>query len=221
MQQGLDRFPQVFDEMKPIDHLHGVWSATANAVCIEGTPIATDHRHGRMLGEPVGDKVRRALGQEVKHLVILQVDQDGAIALPASPGPLIDPQHLGTTAPGAGAPCTSRNRVSGLVRQPQSAPEPCAHLPAEGHAAGAQALGEPQGPAGPGGRHRRETFRENLAGARGLVTKKLAHTEVQAHRIRSPWQIGQGAAHTNCGPVGSAHGRAGSGHGHGSQSPGA
>ena len=67
-------------------------------------------------------------------------------------------------------------------------------LPAEGQAAGVQALGEPQGPAGPRRSHRGQAFRENLAGARGLVTKKCAHPEVQAHRIRSPWQIGQGAA---------------------------
>ena len=81
--------------MKPIHDLHRVGSAPANALRIEGAPIATDHGHGGMLEQPVRDKVRRALGQEVEHLVIFQIDQDRAIALPASPGPLIDAQHLG------------------------------------------------------------------------------------------------------------------------------
>ena len=94
---------------------------------------------------------------------------------------------------GVGAACTSRSRVAGLVRSPSRCPSRAPSLPAEGQAAGAQALREPQGPAGPRRSHRGQAFRENLAGARGLVTKKLAHTEVQAHRIRSPWQIGQGA----------------------------
>ena len=95
MQEGLDGFPQVFDQMKPIHDLDGVRRAPANAIRIEGTPIPTDDGHGGMLGQPVRDEVRRALGQEVKDLVILQIDQDGPVALPASPRPLIDPQHLG------------------------------------------------------------------------------------------------------------------------------
>ena len=53
MQEGLDGFPQVFDQMKPIHDLDGLRGATANAVRIEGTPIPTDHGHRRMLGEPV------------------------------------------------------------------------------------------------------------------------------------------------------------------------
>ena len=125
--------------------------------------------------------------------MILQIDQDRPIALPASPRPLIDPQHLG----GGGGRRRGRlhqpQQGGGTGAQPQPVPEPCPRLPAEGQAAGAQALGEPQGPAGPRRRHRGQAFRENLAGARGLVTKKLPHAEVQAHRIRPPRQIGQGA----------------------------
>ena len=126
MQQGLDGFSQVFDQMKPIHDLDGMRGTTTNAVRIEGTPIPTDDRHRRMLGEPLRHRVCRALRQEVQDAMRLQIDQDRAIALPASPGPLIDPQHCGG-AVGGGVSCTSRSRVAGLVRSPSrlpSAPPP-------------------------------------------------------------------------------------------------
>jgi hypothetical protein len=94
MQEGLDGFPQVFDQMKPIYDLDSVGRAPANAIRIEGAPIAANDGHRGMLGQPVRNEVRGALRQEIKDVVILQVHQNGPVALPASPGPLIDPQHL-------------------------------------------------------------------------------------------------------------------------------
>src|SRR4026208_2445389 len=43
----------------------------------------------------VGDEVCRALGQEVNDVVIFSIDQDRAVALPASPVPRIHAPHLG------------------------------------------------------------------------------------------------------------------------------
>jgi len=54
-----------------------------------------------MLGEPGGPALRRARGQQGKHLLMLQIDQEGPVAWPAPPGPRIDPKHLGS---GGGGP---------------------------------------------------------------------------------------------------------------------
>ena len=177
-----------------IHDLDGVRSATPNALGIEGTAIPTDHGHGGMLGQPVGDEVRRALGQEVKPLVILEINEDRAIALPTPPRPLIDPQHLRGGRRRRRGCLHQPQQGGGTGAEPQPAPESCARLPAESEAAGAQALREPQGAACPRCSDHGQTCGENLTGARGLVTKKLAHTEVQVHRIWPPWQISQGAA---------------------------
>ena len=94
---------------------------------------------------------------------------------------------------GAGAACTSRRRVAGVVGQPQAGREPGAGLPAQGEAVGEQALREPQGPARPGRHHRGQAFRKNAARTRGRVAKQLAHLELEAHRVGAPGDIGEGA----------------------------
>jgi hypothetical protein len=177
MQKGLDRLPQVFDQMKPIHDLGGMRGATANAVRIECTAIPTDDRNRWMLGEPLRHRVCRALRQEVQDLVIFQIDQDRAIALPASPGPLIDPQHLRGRSRRRRGLLHQPQQGGGTGVQPQPVPELCPRLPAEGQAAGTQALREPQGAAGPRRGHGGQAFRKNLAGARRLVTKQCPYAE--------------------------------------------
>jgi hypothetical protein len=66
VEEGLDRFAQVFDQMKPIHNLDGLRCPTANALGIERTPVPTDDADGRMLREPGRDALRRALGQQVQ-----------------------------------------------------------------------------------------------------------------------------------------------------------
>jgi hypothetical protein len=96
VEEGLDRFAEVFDQMKAIHDLDGLRCPTANALGVESTPVPTDHGDGGILREPGSDALRRALGQQVQHPMILKIDQDGPVAVPASPRPLIDPQHLGS-----------------------------------------------------------------------------------------------------------------------------
>ena len=108
MEKSLNGFPQVLHQMKPIHDLDSVWGATANAVRIERAAIPTDHGHGRLLGEPLRHHIGRTLGEEVHDAMRLQIDQDRAVALPASPGPLIHAQHLGG----------GRRRRRGSLHQP-------------------------------------------------------------------------------------------------------
>ena len=73
--------------------------------------------------------------------------------------------------------------------------ENAAHLtgcPAEGDAISEEELGEAQRPSRPRSGHGGQTFREYLTGARGMVTEKLAHAELQAHSVGAPRQISQG-----------------------------
>ena len=101
--------------MKPIDHLHGLGRAPANAVGVEVAPITTDHGDRRMLGQPGRDAGGRAVRQEVDDAMRQQIDQDGAIAMAPPPGPLVDTNGLEGWGVGIGAARTSRSRVDGLV----------------------------------------------------------------------------------------------------------
>ena len=89
--------------MKPIHNLHGGRRAAPDAVSVEGTPIPTAERHRGMLGQPGGQALGRALGQQVEHLMVLQIHEDGPIALPTPPRPFIhtkDPRRASSRCGG-------------------------------------------------------------------------------------------------------------------------
>ena len=65
--------------------------------------------------------------------------------------------------------------------------------PPQGHAEGAQAMGQPQGTPGPGGGHRRQPFGEDAAVAAAIAAKPLADAELKAHAVMRPREVGQGA----------------------------
>ena len=56
-----------------------------------------------------------------------------------------------------------------------------------------EALGEPQRAPGPGGRHRRQPFREDAARTVAIAAKPLADPELEAHARLRPGQVRQGA----------------------------
>jgi hypothetical protein len=93
-QDGLQGLAEVLDQMKAVNDLHGPGRAPANAVGIEVTPIAADHGDRRMRGKPGCDAGSRAIRQEVDDAMRQEIDQDGAIAMAAPPGPLVDTHGL-------------------------------------------------------------------------------------------------------------------------------
>jgi hypothetical protein len=76
--------------MKPIDHLDRVRRTAANALGVELTPIPAGQCDGWMAREPGCDTLSRAIGQQVQHAMIDQVDEDRAVLAAAPPGPLVD-----------------------------------------------------------------------------------------------------------------------------------
>jgi hypothetical protein len=93
-QEGFDGFAEVVDEMKAIDHLHRVGGPLANAVCIQGTPIPTDHGDRGMLGQPCRECRGRTVRPEVDDTMRREIEHDGAIPMASPPCPLIDARRL-------------------------------------------------------------------------------------------------------------------------------
>ena len=65
--------------------------------------------------------------------------------------------------------------------------------PAQRHAEGDKALGEPQGAPGPGSRDGGQPFGEDTAVTGAVAAKPLADAELEAHPILRPGQIREGA----------------------------
>jgi hypothetical protein len=163
VEESFDGFPQVFDRMKPIDYLYGLRGSTAHALGVEGTPIATDDADGRILREPGGHAVRRALVEQVQHPLILQIDQDGPVALPPPPRLLIHADDVRGRDVGHRGCLHQPQQGIGAGPPLEAGRQPGACLATEGQAQGAQVLGEPQRPSRPRSRHGGQAFRKNLA----------------------------------------------------------
>jgi hypothetical protein len=146
-----------------------------------------------MLPEPLRHGLGRPIREQGDRLVALQVHEDGAIGVPFPQGEIVHPEH-----PGRGH--------SGQRQLPEQAQEGVPahhHVPLvaklhpggapQGHAEGAQALGQPQGAPGPGSRHRGQAFGEDTATAGTIAAKPLADAQLQGHAILCPGQVRQGA----------------------------
>ena len=94
---------------------------------------------------------------------------------------------------GAGCLRSTRSRVLPAHRQVPRVAEAHPGRAPQRHAEGDQALGEPQRAPGPGGGHGGQPFGEDAASAVAIAAKPLADAQLEAHAIRRPGQVGQGA----------------------------
>jgi hypothetical protein len=79
--------------VEPIDDLDRLGRPLPNALGIEATPIAADDLDSGMCLQPLRDGRGRALGEQINHLVALEITDNGAEASAPPPGPFIKPNH--------------------------------------------------------------------------------------------------------------------------------
>ena len=189
--EGFQGLAEVLDEVKAIDHLCGCRRAPANAVGVEVAPIATDHGDRRMLGEPSRDRRRRAIGQQVHDAVVREVDQDRAVAVPPSPGPLVDTDGLqGWGARHWGRP-HQPEQGGWTGRQAQASGESSPRLPAQRHADGPQDCGQPVGFAGGWRDNVRQALREDAACTARIPADEFPRHELEADGASAPGEVRQ------------------------------
>jgi hypothetical protein len=75
--------------MKAIGDLHRLGRPLAGTLGVRPAPVTADDLHFWMLVQPRRQDLRRAIGQQVDHLLRLQVHQDGSIRPPAPVRPVI------------------------------------------------------------------------------------------------------------------------------------
>ena len=75
-------------------HLHSVLRATPRTFGVAAAAITADDLNTRMRLQPSGQRVGRAVSQQVYDTTLLQIDQNRAVDSAFLPGPVIDAQHL-------------------------------------------------------------------------------------------------------------------------------
>ena len=147
-----------------------------------------------MLPEPLRHGLGRPIREQCDRLAALQIHEDGAIGVPFPQGEIVHAEDGGRGERRGRLPTEeAQQRVPAHPHVPRVA-DVHPSRPAERHAEGDQALGEPQGAPGPGGRDGGQPFGEDATVTRAIAAKPLADAELEAHPILRPGQVRQGAS---------------------------
>jgi hypothetical protein len=86
-------FMKILTEMESISDLNRLRSTETSCFCILSCAVTTDDLDRGVAFEPSSDRSAVSVRQEIKSAMPLQVADDGPIAKPATPGPIIKTHH--------------------------------------------------------------------------------------------------------------------------------
>jgi hypothetical protein len=93
-QERLDRIANVLTQMPAVCHLDGQGHPGGCRFGIRASAVAADQFDGLVGLKPVLGRGHRSIRQQVDHLMSLQINQEGAIALATPPSPVINANDL-------------------------------------------------------------------------------------------------------------------------------
>ncbi len=105
--------------MPAIRHLDGLRGTTRCRFGVEAGAVAGDHPDAWMRREPGGDVVRIAIREDVHEAMRVEVDHGGSRALPALPGPIVDPNRSQVAGIREGKDSEQPQQRGGAGRHPQ------------------------------------------------------------------------------------------------------
>lgn len=87
------RLAEVAQQMPAIQDVHRLGRPQPDGLAVDLGPVAGDDLSPRMAPQPSGDRFGLAIGQEIGDHPAFQIDDHRAVAVPATPGPLVDSDH--------------------------------------------------------------------------------------------------------------------------------
>jgi len=186
-------FGEVLQYMKAVRHLRGGRCPLPRALSIRTGSIPGDPLHLWGLPQPLRHRRGGALREPGHRLTALEVDQDRAVGLALPQGEIVHPKHPGRGKRRGRLPAEqTQARVPAHPHVPRVT-EAHPGFPAQRHTKGDEALGQPQGAARPGGRHRGQALGEDAARTGTIAAQPFADPQLEADLILRPGQVCQGA----------------------------
>jgi hypothetical protein len=177
--QGLNSFSEVAEQMPAVGDLDRAWSALADPAGIGAGAITGDDFDAGTIPQPGGDGRGLAVGQQIDHLVRLEIDEDGPVSTAALPGPVIDAQdarrrHRLRVRPGG---CQTQQCV-GTCRNRDPCSQPCTRFAAECEAKMMLEFSQSSGSAPGTTRDARQALRKSPADATAIAAVKAARRDL-------------------------------------------
>jgi len=89
----LQGIAQILHQVEMIDGLDRLWRPVPNPLGVEATPIAADDLDTGMRLQPRRNGWDRAIGEQINHVMALEITDNGPKTSPSPPGPFIEPNH--------------------------------------------------------------------------------------------------------------------------------
>ena len=190
-QPALDHLPQVPKQVPAVHDLGRARRAEAGAAGILGGPVPRDHADRVVLAEPCRQGLRRAIRQQVDDMVLLQVDQDGAVGLPFPARPIVNTQDPRRGADWKGNGAHEPENGVGTDGHAQEPHQASTGFPAAGDADPPLGSGKPPCPSCFRRQQIRYGFGKGQASAGRVPAIEPADAEKQANLAAQAWQIGR------------------------------
>ncbi len=189
-EQSFERLPEVLQQMPAIRHLHRLRCAARHPLNDRGAAVATDEANRRMRREPLGNRRRGAVGQDIERSVLVVIDDETSIDTALAQCEVVDTNTL------RGADSWQRRGTDepqedvGSRRHAKDGGQTCSRLAAERE--GDPFEGGVQGMAATasGGDEGREPFREDAAWAARIAAEEAADRKDEREGDAAEGEIG-------------------------------
>ena len=91
--ESLRGIAKITEQVPPVRDLDSIGRALTSAVSIGASTVPGDDLNPGPTAQALGNCCCFPVKQQIDHLILLQVPQHRAVAVPALPGPIIDSQH--------------------------------------------------------------------------------------------------------------------------------
>ena len=193
---------QVAEQVPAVGDLNGLGGAGGRAADVIVGPVAADDLDFGMVLQPITQRLRRPLGQQIHWAAALQVAEDRAVVVALAEGPVIDAQDADARML---APWRLANAAEQRIRarrhgQPRR--QPRARLAAQGQADLGVGLMEPGSGPGPYSDEVGPALGEDAARAVGGGAEEAAGAQLEMDRSALPGEVLESAAVTAVDPLG-------------------
>jgi hypothetical protein len=91
--EPLQGIPHILHHVKAIEDLSRLWGAVPNPLGIQPAPIAADDLDTGMRRQPSRHGWGRAIGEQIHHLMVFEIADNGPETSASPPGPSTEANH--------------------------------------------------------------------------------------------------------------------------------
>ncbi len=189
-EQALDSISHVLHQVPAVGDLDGSGRTLHNSIGISAGAVTADDFNARMCAQPCGERYSLAVRQQVNRAAAFEVNEDGAVAMPASEGPVVNAEYAWRRMFFGDGLTDAPQQGVGTRRHSKFSRHSCSCLAADGETDEFKRRGEAGSLTGVMSHDRGHPFAEDAPLAQIVEAAKTARVKFQSNGDSLPWEIG-------------------------------